>query len=215
VNIFGGLGGLAVFGIPAKAIAIGAAMTISLASLAVVSSGVLTDSDVVDELAFDAGGIDLTVSTDSALVTMTTPVMTPGDSYTAPFTVGNAGDVELRYAMVSTTTEDVLAGQLILTIRSGVAVCTTVDWDRSGTELYRGPIGAADTRFVFGSPAEGQHDGDRTIAGGADDELCFNVTLPIEAGNVAQGITSTATFTFFAEQSVVDRGNGAELDQAD
>lgn len=192
---------LLIWGIPLKAAMVGASMTAALTALAVASTGILTNSQVVEELAFDAGGLDLTVSPGSALVTMTTPSMTPGDSFTAPLVVGNAGHVELRYALMSTTTEDILAGELLLTVRSEVADCEDRSWQMTGTELYRGPIGAAASTTIFGSPAIGAQAGDRTIIGGEEETLCFSVTLPLTATNAAQGTTSTATFTFFAEQT--------------
>lgn len=207
---------LPVGAVPLQAAIVGASVVAAITALAVISAVVLTDSSVVDELAFDAGGIDLTVSPGSSLVTMTTPVMTPGDNYTAPFTVGNAGNVVLRYSMLSTTNEDVLASELVLSIRSDVAECDDEGWDKTGTELYQGALGATRTAAVLGSPAQGPDDGDRTIQGGSNEVLCFNVTLPLAASNDAQGIVSTATFTFFAEQAVnLDWRDGPGINPAD
>jgi len=43
--------------------------------------------------------------------------------------------------------------------------------------------------------------GDRTLAASASEILCFNVSLPSGTGNAYQGLTSTATFAFQAEQT--------------
>ncbi len=172
-----------------------------LSALGIASFALFTDSETVGGNTFSSGSIDLTVSPASALVTLTTPPMTPGDQYTAPLTVGNAGTVELRYAMTSTTTEDVLAGELVMTIKSSVTTCDDANWAATGTAIYTGVLGTVATSNIFGSAATGQDTGDRAIAGGANEVLCFNVSFPIAGTNAAQGITSTATFTFDAEQT--------------
>lgn len=184
-----------------KAVGVVVTMLALLSALGIASFALFTDSETVGGNTFSSGSIDLTVSPASALVTLTTPPMTPGDQYTAPLTVGNAGTVELRYAMTSTTTEDVLAGELVMTIKDGVTSCDNANWAASGTQIYTGVLGTVATSSIFGSAAQGADTGDRAIAGGASEVLCFNVTLPLAATNAAQGITSTATFTFDAEQT--------------
>jgi hypothetical protein len=54
---------------------------------------------------------------------------------------------------------------------------------------------------ALGNPSQGAQTGDRTLAGGASEVLCFRVSLPLSAGNTLQGATSDATFTFDAEQT--------------
>lgn len=184
-----------------KAIGIVVTMLALLSALGVASFALFTDSETVGGNTFSSGSIDLTVSPASALVTLTTPLMTPGDQFTAPLTVGNAGTVELRYAMTSTTTEDVLAGELVMTIKEGVTTCDNANWGASGTNIYTGVLGSVATTSVFGSSAQGADPGDRAIAGASDEVLCFNVTFPLAGTNAAQGITSTATFAFDSEQT--------------
>ena len=67
-----------------------------------------------------------------------------------------------------------------------------------------GDLGSAAGIDVIGDPTQGADAGDRTLpATGADNEdLCFNVELPSTTGNAFQGLTTTATFTFAAEQTV-------------
>ena len=125
--------------------------------------------------------------------------MTPGDQVTQPLDVANLGTLPLRYAMTSTTTEDILASELVLTIKSGVTTCDDANWTTDGTLLYSGILGSTGTTAVLGSNAQGAQAGDRTLAVATNEVLCFNVTLPMSA--VAQGATTTATFTFDAEQT--------------
>lgn len=42
----------------------------------------------------------------------------------------------------------------------------------------------------------------RTLAFSANEDLCFNVELPSSTDNTFQGLTTTATFNFQAEQTV-------------
>ena len=175
-----------------------------LASLAVLGSfAVFTDSETVDSNTFSTGSVDIATSPTTALVTFSD--MAPGDQVTNPITVTNDGSLELRYAVTSTTTEDVLAAQLDLTIKTGVTTCTNAGFDTDGAVIYGpGDLGSAAGINVIGNPAQGGDAGDRTLpATGADNEdLCFNVELPSTTGNAFQGLTTTATFTFAAEQTV-------------
>ena len=173
-----------------------------IASLAVYGTfAVFTDSETVGSTTFSTGSVDISTSPTTALVTFTD--MAPGDEVTSSITVTNDGSLELRYAVTSTTTEDVLAAQLDLTIKTGVTTCTNAGFDTDGSVIYGpGDLGSAAGINVIGNPAQGPDGGDRTLpATGADNEdLCFNVELPSTTGNAFQGLTTTATFTFAAEQ---------------
>jgi spore coat-associated protein N len=169
----------------------------------VLSVGVLavfTDSTSVGANTFATGNVDVSTSPASALVTYS--VMVPGDQVTAPITVTNAGSADLRYAITSTTTENVLAAQLDLTVKSGVATCTNAGFGASGTVLY-GPadVGSTATTNLVGNPTQGAQAGDRALSAGANEVLCFNVSLPLSTGNAFASLSSTATFTFEAEQT--------------
>jgi hypothetical protein len=171
------------------------------ASLGVASNAIWTDSQNVDANVFSTGTIDISTNPTTALVTFTG--MAPGDKVTNPITVNNAGSLQLRYAVTSTTTENTLAAQLDMTIKTGVTTCTNGGFGGSGTAIY----GAADLGSttpgtkVIGDPAQGAQAGDRTLNGGANEVLCFQVELPSGTGNSFQGQTTTATFAFAAEQT--------------
>ncbi|MCP5029951.1 MAG: hypothetical protein GY929_27100 [Actinomycetia bacterium] len=163
------------------------------------SLALFTDSESVTGNAFTAGSVDLVATPATAVVTAS--AMAPGDQQTASLDVANSGTLELRYAVTSTTTEDVLAGQLTLTIKSGVTTCDDANWAADGTVLYSGVLGTVATTTVFGDVTQGSQAGDRVLAAGANEALCFNVSLPLSAANSAQGLSTTATFDFAAEQT--------------
>jgi spore coat-associated protein N len=170
------------------------------ASLGVASNALWTDSQDVDANVFSTGTVDISTNPTTALVTYSD--MAPGDEVTNPITVSNDGSLELRYAVTSTTTEDTLAAQLDLTIKTGVTTCTNAGFDTDGTVIY-GPadLGSTTGTDVIGDPTQGAQAGDRTLAASANEDLCFNVELPSSTGDSFQGLTTTATFTFAAEQT--------------
>jgi len=55
--------------------------------------------------------------------------------------------------------------------------------------------------LIIGDPAQGAQAGDRTLAASGNEVLCFNVSLPSSTGDAYQGLTTTATFNFQAEQT--------------
>ena len=138
------------------------------------SLALFTDTESVTGNNFTTGTIDLVASPASVVVTM--PAMVPGDQVTAPLNVDNAGSLELRYSMTSTTTENVLAAELVLTVKSGVTTCDDGNWTTDGTTLYSGILGLLATQAVLGSTAPGADPGDRTLIAGANEDLCLNVT---------------------------------------
>lgn len=182
---------------------LGALVAILAVAGAVLANGglaVFTDSASVPGNSFTTGTVDISTSPTSALVTFN--AMAPGDRVTAPLTVTNGGSLELRYAVSSTTTEDTLASELDLTIKSGVTTCTNAGFGSSGTVVYAtGDLGSTTGVNVLGSPSQGAQAGDRTLAASASETLCFNVALPLSASNASQGMTTTATFAFAAEQT--------------
>lgn len=123
----------------------------------------------------------------------------PGDQDVTAVTVQNDGTVELRYAVVSTTTEDTLAARLELTIwqadTGGACASPT------STLLY-GPAALGSMRgiTIIGDPAQGGQAGDRTLAAGAVETLCFRVSAPLSMDNRFQGLTTQPSFHFDAEQ---------------
>lgn len=141
--------------------------------------------------AFSTGSIDINTNP-SALFTVTG--IFPGDSGSASLTVSNGGTGTLRYAMTTaatnTDTKD-LRDQLQLSILAGTC---------PGGGAPLGGAGAL-SGAAFGNPAQGAQAGDRTLAAGANEDLCFAWSLPSTTGNAFQTATTTATFTFAAEQT--------------
>src|SRR5439155_4042690 len=85
------------------------------------TSAVFTDSASSSGNTFSSGTVILSTS---GSITFTSPAMHPGDLVVAPITVSNTGTLGLKYALVSTTTEDTLAAALQLTVKTGVTTCT-------------------------------------------------------------------------------------------
>ena len=175
-----------------------------LAALAAVLTlsvlAVFTSTASVGSNTFSTGTVTISTSPASAVVTFS--AMAPGDQVTNPITVTNGGTLQLRYAVTSTTTENVLAAQLDMTIKSGVATCTNAGFSASGTVIYAtGDLGSTAGINVIGSPTQGAQAGDRTLAAAANEIICINVSLPLATSNAFQGLTSTATFAFQAEQT--------------
>jgi hypothetical protein len=82
-------------------------------------------------------------------------------------------------------------------VKSGVTTCTTAGYGADGTSLYNSSL----TVGAIGSAAQGSQAGDRTLNASTSEILCFQVRLPSSAGNSLQGLSTTATFTFAAEQT--------------
>jgi spore coat-associated protein N len=173
------------------------------ATLGVASNAIFTDSQDVDANTFSTGTVDISTNPTTALVTYTG--MAPGDEATNDITVSNAGTLELRYAVTSTTTENILAGQLDLTIWDEAEESdpgTDCNSTPPSTVLY-GPddLGSTTGVDVIGDPTQGVQGGERTLAASANETLCFKVELPDTTGDSFQGLSTTATFTFAAEQT--------------
>ena len=170
----------------------------AIGALSISSLALFTDTETVTGNGFTTGTVDISAAPAVAVVTM--PLAAPGDQVTAPLTVTNAGSLDLRYSVNSTTTEDILAAELVLTVKSGVTTCDDANWAATGAVLYNGVLGTFATTQLFGSAAPGADAGDRTLTAGNNEVLCVNVSLPIGSTG-PEGTTSTATFTFDAEQT--------------
>ncbi|MBI3537563.1 MAG: hypothetical protein HY070_08415 [Chloroflexi bacterium] len=169
-----------------------------MAAFVSAGSALFTSTATIAANTFTTGTVTISTSPSSALVTFSN--MAPGDQVTAPLTVSNDGSLQLRYAMTSSSTNadaKALRDQLVLTVKSGVTTCTNAGFGASGTSLFSGALSAG----AFGDPASGAQTGDRTLNASATETLCFNVSLPSSSGNAFQNATTTATFTFSAEQT--------------
>lgn|SRR5574341_175408 len=161
-------------------------------------SAIFTSQATVAANTFTTGTLVISTNPTSALVTFSN--MAPGDQVTAPLSVSNTGSLDSRYAMTSSsdnTDGKGLRDQLVYNIKTGVTTCSNAGFGLSGTSIASGALSTA----AFGNPAQGSQAGDRTLAAGATEVLCFNVSLPLSTGNTFQNATTTAVFTFQAEQT--------------
>lgn len=129
--------------------------------------------------------------------------LTPGQVERDRQVVVNGDSQPLRYSVSSASADDDHLGVrelLRVTIRtadlgSGPAgTCDRFD----GPALYDGPLGA--DAAGFGGAQMGAQSGDRVLAPGASETLCFEIRMPIETGNEYQGATTATTWTVVAEQ---------------
>jgi hypothetical protein len=163
-------------------------------SLATVGAGAMSLAVFTDSKAssgsWTAGTVILGVAPATAF---TAAGILPGDTGSQTIAVSNTGTGALRYAMTSSSTNTDtkgLAAQMTLTIKLGTCAAPT-------TTVYTGALSAA----ALGNPAQGADAGDRAVAAGATDNLCFTWLFPLASGNAFQTATTTATFTFAAEQT--------------
>jgi len=182
-----------------------------LLSLSVgVGMALFTSEATVDANTFSTGTVIISTSPTTALVTYSN--MAPGDKVTAPITVTNGGTLQLRYAITNTVTNadaKGLGAVLTMTIKSGVTVanCTNGSFGGGGSVINNagvtqlGVLPAGTSQNVVGDPTTGSQGGDRTLAASANEVLCFQVGLPLTTTNAYQNATTTATFTFSAEQT--------------
>jgi len=148
--------------------------------------------------AFTVGTLGIGLAPASALISLAP--MVPGDvSPMGTLTVTNSGNSTLRYAMTTSATNADTKGlrdQMTLLVKTkdtNTSGCTNFN----GTQLYSGTLASG----AFGDPTVGSQAGDRTLAGSASEVLCFQATLPSATTIAFQGATTTATFTFSAEQT--------------
>ena len=179
----------------------GLLLAIAIATTVVSVTGALfTDTQSVGANTFSTGTIDIATSPTSALVTFSN--MAPGDEVTNPITVTNDGSLQFRYAIQSTTTEDTLAAQLDMTVKTGVTTCTNAGFDTDGSVISGpGDLGSTTGLNVVGDPTQGADTGDRTLDALANEVLCFQVSLPLSTDNSFQSLTTTATLDFISEQT--------------
>jgi predicted ribosomally synthesized peptide with SipW-like signal peptide len=157
-----------------------------------VSLALFTDADS-STWSFTTGTID--IESNPAVMTAVSAMM-PGDTAADSLTILNAGTADLRYAMTTAAT-NALGDELDVEVREEDADGACDDFD--GAVLV--PAGTALDGAGFGSSAQGADGGDRVLTGGSSEVLCFQVSLPLTTDDTFQGATSTATFSFLAEQT--------------
>ena len=171
------------------------AMLLLGSSLAMVGAGAMSLAQFTDTKgssgSWTAGTIILGVSPSTMF---TASGILPGATGSQTVTVSNTGSGALRYAMSSTSTNadsKGLAAQIDLTIAPGTCASP-------GATFFSAKLSTA----LFGSNAQGPNTGDRNIAAGATEDLCFSWSFPLASGNTYQTATTTTTFTFDAEQTL-------------
>lgn len=167
-------------------------LSLSLSGLgATMFSLAIFTSSAASTGSFSTGTISLITA---PATVFTVPAMMPGDSGSATLTVTNNGTAQLRYAMTSASTNTDgkdLRDQIAFSIVAGTC-------PGAGGALYNGALSGA----ALGDPTQGDQTGDRTLAAGASEPLCFAWSLPLmTTDNSFQGATTTTTFTFQAEQT--------------
>src|SRR5262245_34575487 len=170
-------------------------LTLAIASLGAgaFSLALFTDTDASDGT-FTAGTIDINTNPTTLF---TVNDLMPGDSGSQTLTVRNDGTAQLRYMMDSSSTNTDaknLRAALNLTITAGTC-------PGAGVPLYSGPFEGAVQHATFGDVTNGADTGDRVLDANTTEDLCFAWDLPDTTGNGVQGATTTATFTFYAEQT--------------
>ena len=180
---------------------VGVAAVLSIAA-GQLSLALFTDQETVAGT-FSSGSVILDDVKIDAL-TLSTSGMLPGDTVTDDVVVENDGTVQLRYALSTSSTNADSKGLrdvLTLTVKTIDATTPGVPCDDfDGTSILAATaLGASGAGF--GSPTAGSQAGDRTLAAGANETLCFRVSLPSSTGNAFQGAATTTTFTFDAEQT--------------
>lgn len=165
-------------------------------SLATVGAGAMSLAVFTDQASasgsWTTGTIVLGVTPSTAFTA--TGIM-PGDSGAAIIGVKNNGVSQLRYAMSTGISGDTngLGAQMQLVVKDGPIVAGAC----TGTTLSSGSMAVA----AIGSASQGFQAGDRTVDAGVTDSLCFQWTFPQTSGNSYKLSTTTATFTFDAEQT--------------
>lgn len=164
---------------------------------------VFTDQEQVGANAFSTGTVDISTAPASAAVSFSN--MVPGDQVTDDLVVTNEpGSAAVRYSLTSAATNADSKGlkdQLVMTVKTIDATTPgTPCNDFDGTQLYTGDLDSS-AGAIFGNPAQGFQAGDRNLAVGASETLCFRVALPLSTGNAYKNAATTATFTFDAEQT--------------
>jgi predicted ribosomally synthesized peptide with SipW-like signal peptide len=175
------------------------------ATAAAVTMGTLavfTDSQPIGANTFTTGTVDISTAPTTALVTYAN--MAPGDTVTNSIVVTNSGSLNLRYAVSSTATNTdakALKDQLVLTVKTIDVTTPGTPCDNfDGTTLYTGDLDSTAGKII-GDTAQGGQAGDRTLNTGTNETLCFKADLPLASGDTFQNATTTATFTFAAEQT--------------
>jgi hypothetical protein len=139
------------------------------------------------------------------IVTLNIPLggLAPGVAIRGRHLVENMSGQPLRYALSSSSVNSdgkSLRDIVRVTIRTAdsssgpAASCDSFD----GATLYSGRLGARSAGF--GDPRIGGHAGDRVLAAGQREALCYELEMPLDAGNEFQGAVTASVWTIATEQ---------------
>ena len=129
--------------------------------------------------------------------------LTPGGAVRARRVLGNDESRSIRYSLASASSDDDRKGMrdvIDVTIRTADlgsgddGTCARFD----GSVMYVGPLGAG--AAGFGSARMGDQPGDRFIAAGGQETLCFEMRMTLAAGNEHQAAKTRTHWTIAAEQ---------------
>ena len=129
--------------------------------------------------------------------------LAPGAPLVETIRVTNVGSLELRYAVTAETLSHPHADELTVTVWNLVTkqdagpACGT---QSPASTLFGPALGSAMTVRLIGDSAQGAQAGDRTLAPGASETLCFRMAPPPSLDNSIQNV-STPVFNFNAEQT--------------
>ena len=183
------------------------------AMIGTASRAIWTSSVDVDANDFTTGSV--TIGTIPATNALNLTLAKPGDT-TGPVAiqVQNTGSLNFIYSVsAASSPATALDTEMDLEVRlndatvGGDATPGTPCDEFDGTRLHLSggpgdlvPAGG----LIIGDSAVGNQGtpggGDRTLNASTNEDLCFKVTLPTNAPNTAQGLTTVVTFTFWAEQ---------------
>ncbi len=183
------------------------------ALIGTASRAIWTSSATVPANDFTTGSVTIgTIPTTDAL---NLTLAKPGDT-TGPVAiqVQNTGSLNFIYSVsAASVPATALDTEMDLEVRlndatvGGDATPATPCDEFDGTRLHLSggpgdlvPAGG----LIIGDSAVGNQatpgGGDRTLNASTNEDLCFKVTLPTNAPNTAQSLTTVVTFTFWAEQ---------------
>lgn len=177
---------------------------IGLAAIGVTSlttNALFTNTDSDGQSGFISGTIDITSSATD--FTVAAGNAAPGDTFYAPINVKNSGTLELRYSIELKGSEDsapLLLEELTYTVHSGVSPSNCLAGAITGGTKLGEALVSTGTHWI-GDTDPGADPGDRTLASGADENLCVGLAFDIDAGDNVQGAPAGLDFVFHAEQT--------------
>jgi hypothetical protein len=128
--------------------------------------------------------------------------LAPGTAARGRHLVENTSGQPLRYTLVSSSLDGDgkgLRDVVWVTIKASHPSSPDGSCDSSeDATLYAGRLGA--TSAGFGDPRIGGQAGDRLLAPGQREALCFEIEMPLDAGNEFQGAVTSSIWTIATEQ---------------